>query len=92
MRAPHEFVTKPISDSIDSNEVQTLLTHFRACGGRLPKKPLLDIKPIEEINKEKRHEDVLDVLNPRNHQRMAVLFCSFSKESINAPAFCVNPW
>uniref|UniRef100_A0A1I7XW62 1-phosphatidylinositol-3-phosphate 5-kinase n=1 Tax=Heterorhabditis bacteriophora TaxID=37862 RepID=A0A1I7XW62_HETBA len=33
-----------------------------------------------------------DVLDPYVHQRVAVLFGSFSPKSPNAPYFCVRPW
>ncbi|XP_014674475.1 PREDICTED: 1-phosphatidylinositol 3-phosphate 5-kinase-like [Priapulus caudatus] len=33
-----------------------------------------------------------DCLNPYNHQKMAVLFNSYSYVSANAPNYCVNPW
>lgn len=34
----------------------------------------------------------VDALDPFNHQRLAVLFCSYSYTSNNAPNFCVHPW
>lgn len=49
----------------------------------------------EEANNRKNSiisSDRFEVFDPTNHQRLAVLFCSFSPESNNAPAFCVNPW
>ncbi|CAM1296401.1 PIKFYVE (predicted) [Pycnogonum litorale] len=33
-----------------------------------------------------------DALDPYKHQRLPVLFCSYSYISSNAPNFCVNPW
>lgn len=35
---------------------------------------------------------LLDCLDPANHQRLSVLFCSFAHSTNAAPAFCVNPW
>ncbi|CAD6189059.1 unnamed protein product [Caenorhabditis auriculariae] len=43
----------------------------------------------KESSKQLRAKDVLD---PRLHQRIAVLFGSFSRKSPNAPYFCVRPW
>lgn len=80
---------------MDSNEILTLLAHFRACGSSYPKKPTLVLpqikKPDEETLKINRQSSS-DVFDPNNHQKLYVLFCSFSHESNNAPAFCVNPW
>lgn len=75
-----------------------MLAHYRACGGQFPKKEILDV--ANDITNVQSVEPTLsiaerslpDVLDPMNHQRLAVLFYSFSHESSNAPAFCVNPW
>lgn len=32
-----------------------------------------------------------DPLNPEQHQKMCLLFYSFSARSSNAPNFCINP-
>lgn len=72
-----------------------MLANFRACGGRYKKKKILVLPTNhEEINNIKNSVTTTDkeVFDPINHQRLAVLFCSFSSESNNAPAFCVNPW
>lgn len=34
----------------------------------------------------------VDALNPYNHQRIAVLFSSYSSESNNSPRPCISPW
>lgn len=70
-----------------------MLAHFRACGGRYEKRENVCIE-VNEVKTRKTDNEALtkDVLDPVNHQRLAVLFCSFSFESNNAPAFCVNPW
>ena len=34
----------------------------------------------------------LDCLDPRYHQRIAVLFSSYSSESNNSPRPCISPW
>lgn len=37
-------------------------------------------------------ETQIDSLDPLKHQRLSVLFCSYSPVSANSPYFCVNPW
>ncbi|XP_076363235.1 1-phosphatidylinositol 3-phosphate 5-kinase fab1 isoform X2 [Tachypleus tridentatus] len=37
-------------------------------------------------------EGKVDALHPYNHQRLVVLFCSYSPASYNAPLYCVSPW
>ncbi|EFA00380.1 1-phosphatidylinositol 3-phosphate 5-kinase [Tribolium castaneum] len=93
----HPFLRTKITTSVDNNEIQSLLAHFRACGGSYEKREILCKPPVqvdEEIlqNKDKNYYNKLDVLEINNHQRLSVLFCSFSHESTNSPAFCVNPW
>ncbi|KAL0271738.1 UNVERIFIED_CONTAM: hypothetical protein PYX00_008735 [Menopon gallinae] len=93
----HPFVTAKITDTVNSTEIQTLLALYRANGGRIPLQ-------LTETEKRKVHENIkfepkiqeprqkLDVLDPANHQRLPVLFCSYSYTSQNFPAFCVDPW
>lgn len=89
---PHPFVTAQISISIDNNEIQNLLASFRACGGRYPKKDSL-VLPIKNAESEGNNEfDKIDVLDPKNHQRISVLFCSSRFDTNVDPSFCVNPW
>lgn len=95
MKPLHPFVTTKITSPVESNNIPNLLASFRASGGRYEKKEILCIqqnvdKPTEP--EPQRETEKLDVLDPNNHQRLSVLFCSFSHESPNAPAFCVNPW
>jgi 1-phosphatidylinositol-3-phosphate 5-kinase len=105
-QAQHPFVTAKLTSSVDSCEVQTLLAHFRACGGRVSStaspEPLNSTKAPTQVNSttaDATHSSAAgkqsswpDALDLANHQRLAVLFCSYSHESHNAPAFCVNPW
>ena len=45
------------------------------------------------VQRRRHHSGVItDVLSPFNHQRIAVLFGSYSPLSANAPVFCVRPW
>ncbi|XP_075225146.1 1-phosphatidylinositol 3-phosphate 5-kinase fab1 isoform X2 [Lycorma delicatula] len=89
----HPFVVAKLTNTAESSEVQTLLANFRACGGRLPlpSKSLMTqfSRPAPSLS---TTPPLLDALDPANHQKLAVLFCSFSHASNNAPAFCVNPW
>lgn len=53
--------------------------------------------PLEKSLKPKTSDGVIwerkvDALTPYNHQRLAVLFCSYCPFSNNAPGFCVSPW
>ncbi|XP_066249810.1 1-phosphatidylinositol 3-phosphate 5-kinase isoform X1 [Euwallacea similis] len=91
LRVLHPFLNAKITN-IDDNNVQNMLAHFRACGGQYPKKEVLNVGANETQEESSTEKGLLDVLDPMNHQRLAVLFHSFSHESNNAPAFCVNPW
>ncbi|CAH0546520.1 unnamed protein product [Brassicogethes aeneus] len=91
----HPFLTAKITTSVEDTNVQNLLANFRACGGNYKKREFIKEKPNKTESKgvlKVIDIDRLDVLSPLNHQRLAVLFCSYSKESRNSPAFCVNPW
>jgi len=99
VREPHPFVSTKLTLPADHPEVQALMANFRAVGRRLrhPNEPMPTDgsfkKPKSEKNGDERGVKAqVDALNPFNHQKLAVLFCSFSSESTNAPAFCVNPW
>ncbi|KAK4877008.1 hypothetical protein RN001_009514 [Aquatica leii] len=96
LKSPHPFVTARIRTTADNNEFQSMLANFRACGGRLGHKqiqnnddevlPQTEPKPMSEFE----NSGHLDALDPLSHQKLAVLFCSFSHLSENAPAFCVK--
>ncbi|XP_024937173.1 1-phosphatidylinositol 3-phosphate 5-kinase isoform X2 [Cephus cinctus] len=95
LKPQHPFVQAKLTTTADSREVQTLLADFRACGSRLypTYNVVADIKRVtvqsETSEPATIHPDCLD---PASHQRLSVLFCSFSHNSNHAPAFCVNPW
>jgi 1-phosphatidylinositol-3-phosphate 5-kinase len=81
-RPEHPFIKAKLTMSADSREVQTLFSHFRACGSRLP--------PIENESQEKKilfQNDLIeqiilpDCLDPASHQGISVLFCSFLHNS-----------
>ncbi|XP_041119018.1 1-phosphatidylinositol 3-phosphate 5-kinase-like isoform X2 [Polyodon spathula] len=44
------------------------------------------------VQNEMAWDSKIDCLNPANHQRLCVLFSSFSAQSSNAPNPCVSPW
>lgn len=71
-----------------------MLAHFRACGGRYEKRENICVKNISRAAQKTDSNEggPKDVFEPQNHQRLAVLFCSYSSNSNNAPAFCVIPW
>ena len=83
--------------------LQTTLADFRARGGRLIPKHLAPYQDTTvkteqekevttEEHTEESWENRIDCLDPQNHQRIAVLFSSFSNESNCAPYPCVSPW
>lgn len=92
MKPPHPFTTAKFVTSVDANEIQNLLANFRACGGRIEKKnSILKCTKTVEVPVKEDQKEKIDVLDPLNHQRLAVLFCNFRIKSQNAPAFCMNP-
>ncbi|XP_059468321.1 1-phosphatidylinositol 3-phosphate 5-kinase isoform X2 [Neocloeon triangulifer] len=97
VRDPHPFVCAKLTQPIENVDVQAMLANFRAVGRRLrhPNEPLpasQEIKQEAESGEASKLKTPVDSLSPYNHQKLAVLFCSFSSDSGNAPAFCVNPW
>ncbi|KAF8381527.1 ppk-3, partial [Pristionchus pacificus] len=70
------------------------MAYFRAKGGvmfreRIKKRNEQSPKSTAPSSPRNRRSDVLD---PLSHQRVAVLFGSFSPKSPNSPFFCVRPW
>lgn len=91
----HPYVTTKLTSPSKSREVQTLLANFRAVGGRLQlpdKSNETTVVPVTTAQTVSAVASPIDALDPSKHQRLAVLFCSYSTASHNAPAFCVNPW
>ncbi|KAJ8686685.1 hypothetical protein QAD02_022479 [Eretmocerus hayati] len=104
----HPFVHAKLTSSADSREVQSLLAHFRACGGRIQLPAIVRTNRADEDvalqqQQQQQHQQDPpaelgmvwpDCLDPASHQRLSVLFCSFLHNSStnDAPAFCVNPW
>ncbi|KAK6025058.1 1-phosphatidylinositol-4-phosphate 5-kinase, partial [Ostertagia ostertagi] len=71
------------------------LSSFRAFSGVLFRKRLQLRKTKDATrrnSKERQRSGRHDMLDPYVHQRVAVLFGSFSPKSPNAPYFCVRPW
>lgn len=95
LKPQHPFVQARLTTDVDSRKVQALLANFRACGSRLyPTNNVLSDKQIP-IQSEVTEQPPMwpDCLDPASHQRLSVLFCSFSHTGNNdTPAFCVNPW
>ncbi|KAL6730603.1 hypothetical protein Aduo_001565 [Ancylostoma duodenale] len=78
----------------DANNKKDLAA-FRAISGAIFKKRihLRNLKtPPRADSRERQHSRRHDILDPYVHQRIAVLFGSFSPKSPNAPYFCVRPW
>ncbi|CAI2356273.1 unnamed protein product [Caenorhabditis sp. 36 PRJEB53466] len=73
--------------------LKSLARSFRLFGGinfRRRTEQIVKHRKIEQT--EKQPFRAKDVLDPRVHQTLAVLFGSFSRKSPNAPYFCVRPW
>ncbi|XP_015188060.1 PREDICTED: 1-phosphatidylinositol 3-phosphate 5-kinase isoform X1 [Polistes dominula] len=95
LKPRHPFIEAKLTTDVESKEVQALLAHFRACGNRL--------NPTNNVLVEKQQQNVQvetteskpswpDCLDPVNHQRLSVLFCSLSHIGNDTPSFCVYPW
>lgn len=97
LKPQHPFVQARLTTDIDGREVQSLLANFRACGNRLypTHNVLLDKMQQSPVSFESNEQQIPswpDCLDPSSHQRLSVLFCSFSHTGNDTPAFCVNPW
>lgn len=93
MKPVHPFVVTKLKDNVNNVDVQSLLALYRACGGRL-EPSTVNMHPVKgstaAVSADTKPPDV-NVFDPRNHQRLSVLFCSFSSISNNSPEFCVSP-
>lgn len=85
-----------LEDDVSNENVRRLLASYRACGGRLTS---MDEQCSSSVSKRislasNANSEVLETnfTDPRRHQRISVLFCSFSHCSNNSPEFCVHPW
>lgn len=94
LKPRHPFQLAKLTSGVDTREVQSLLANFRACGGRLypTNNVILEKKEPVTLNESSEAPRWHDCLDSASHQRLPVLFCSFSHHTNNAPAFCVNPW
>ncbi|XP_076228988.1 1-phosphatidylinositol 3-phosphate 5-kinase fab1 isoform X2 [Nomia melanderi] len=95
LKPQHPFVQARLTSDVDSQEVQSLLADFRARGSRLyPTNNVLSDKQQTIIQPDVNDQNLTwpDCLDPASHQRLSVLFCSFSHTGNDTPAFCVSPW
>jgi len=103
MNHPHPFVFDKLSKTFDSDHVQGLLADFRRKGHRQGFTPTKaernfcksdgdDQSQFEVVGVGVSENGRVDSLDPFKHQKLSVLFCSFSQISCNFPSFCVNPW
>ncbi|XP_012235504.1 putative 1-phosphatidylinositol 3-phosphate 5-kinase [Linepithema humile] len=99
LKLQHPFAQIRLTTDADNREVQSLLADFRARGSRLyPTHNVLLDKALQsaatsaESNEQQLIPSWPDCLDPASHQRLSVLFCSFSHTGNDTPAFCVNPW
>ncbi|XP_047360824.1 1-phosphatidylinositol 3-phosphate 5-kinase isoform X1 [Vespa velutina] len=95
LKPRHPFIEAKLTTDVESKEVQALLAHFRACGSRLyPTNNVMIERQQQNVQAETTEPKSTwpDCLDPVNHQRLSVLFCSLSHTSNNTPSFCVYPW
>ncbi|XP_014610416.1 PREDICTED: 1-phosphatidylinositol 3-phosphate 5-kinase isoform X2 [Polistes canadensis] len=95
LKPRHPFIEAKLTTDVESKEVQALLAHFRACGNRLnPTNNVLVEKQQQNVQVETTEPKSIwpDCLDPVNHQRLSVLFCSLSHIGNDTPSFCVYPW
>lgn len=105
--APHPLINAVMQKPDDDGHVLALLASYRAAGSRLRARSGdrcsdstslhhhdTDISIAVDVANDGEHEMAprIDCLDIRHHQRISVLFSSFSHESANAPELCVNPW
>lgn len=93
----HFFVEAKLMKPAGHNEVRRLLAQYRRQSSELFRRRLLEMEGTNKEPKKKRQvighpAPQTDVLDPFLHQRIAVLFSSFSEKSVNSPGFCINPW
>ncbi|CAG5098005.1 Similar to fab1: Putative 1-phosphatidylinositol 3-phosphate 5-kinase (Drosophila melanogaster) [Cotesia congregata] len=88
----HPFTLARLTAGIESREVQALVADFRARGSRLNPTNNVLLPTVKTEAQEVPTAKWPDCLDPLSHQRLAVLFCSFSHNADNVPKFCVNPW
>lgn len=99
LKPQHPFVQTRLTTDVDSREVQSLLANFRACGNRIYPTYNVSLDRMQQQSpaasfesNEQQVPSWPDCLDPSSHQRLSVLFCSFSHTGNDTPAFCVNPW
>lgn len=82
----HPFVTRNLRSTLNSPSTKDLLADFRACGSVLSKKKCIKSDKIEH---DEEATIFIDALDPRYHQRLPVLYCSYSLTV--STTFCINP-
>lgn len=101
----HPFVLDKITKPAETYEMKRDLAKYRAEGVKFFRRirTVLDKHPLSsgtssvkcmtpELSVDEEGTDpVLDVLDPFAHQRIAVLYSSYSPTSENAPGFCLKP-
>ncbi|CAG5126011.1 unnamed protein product, partial [Candidula unifasciata] len=103
---PHSLITCKLTEPIWDSNTQTLLADFRARGGRIQldedtgrqsqvdagSKKVDDSQGFDPSISGLLWEKKIDCLDPTNHQKLMVLFSSYSYKSANHPYPCVYPW
>uniref|UniRef100_A0A0N5AAJ0 1-phosphatidylinositol-3-phosphate 5-kinase n=1 Tax=Syphacia muris TaxID=451379 RepID=A0A0N5AAJ0_9BILA len=84
----HKFVSNKKLWGINEDDVAS----YRAFSGKMFKKRIDVSVDVEKKLNEIDFRFYDDVFDPLMHQKIAILFGSFSPKSPNAPLFCVRPW
>ncbi|XP_059146645.1 1-phosphatidylinositol 3-phosphate 5-kinase-like isoform X3 [Physella acuta] len=106
MLQPHNLINCNLTEPIWENNIQKVLADFRARGGCIQvvnghtgrqSQPEVTSKKGEDTLNDSLNfgtfwEKKTDCLDPMNHQRLLVLFSSYSYKSANHPYPCVYPW
>ncbi|VDP26399.1 unnamed protein product [Soboliphyme baturini] len=99
-RRYHDFTFKTLTDDISSESMQHDVANYRAFQGRIFRSNVSAelLRAAEEMERDAHRRKLrrtvakrVDRLHPFFHQRIALLHCSFSSKSENAPGFCLRP-
>uniref|UniRef100_A0A8C4QV24 1-phosphatidylinositol-3-phosphate 5-kinase n=1 Tax=Eptatretus burgeri TaxID=7764 RepID=A0A8C4QV24_EPTBU len=95
----HPLLSTMVTELVStSSDLARMLADYRARGGclRLSHRPGLTTEDFTKVQRQAKPdcypEQKIDCFNPMHHQRLCVLFSSYSIYSNNAPTPCVSPW
>uniref|UniRef100_UPI0035901CC2 1-phosphatidylinositol 3-phosphate 5-kinase isoform X2 n=1 Tax=Myxine glutinosa TaxID=7769 RepID=UPI0035901CC2 len=95
----HPLLSTMVTELVSaSSDLARVLADYRARGGclRIRHRPGLTTEDFTKVQSRAKPdcypEQKIDCFNPMHHQRLCVLFSSYSIYSNNAPTPCVSPW